>query len=146
MEQKIALPNMDLRAEFRLLNLLMANDSHINDVADHENLVTPLMMILLNKNLMRNTHIEDQVTTAIEGLIAAGAIFEATEQQKDQIKKFFQGRPSHRPLYQTLLASITESHGEATVGHETIASKRNQKIIIEGEEKEKTGYNCFFCK
>ncbi len=145
MEQKIGQPNLDLKPEFRLLTLLMNNDSHINDIADHENMLTPMMMILLNKRIMRNTQLEDQISTAIEGLVGAGAIFEASEQQKERIKKYFQSRPSHRPLYQTLLASITETH-EVTVGHETIASKRNQKIIIEGEEKEKTGYNCFFCK
>ena len=92
MQDKVLRFESDFKVEFTIINLLLGYDSHINDIADNERGLTPLMMVLLNKEMFRHPNQEDHVANLVEGLLQAGAVFEATEQQREKIKKYIQGK------------------------------------------------------
>ena len=69
MQDKVLKSDSDFKVEFRMIDLLLGYDSHINDIADNEKGLTPLMMVLLNKEMFKYPNQEEHLANLVEGLL-----------------------------------------------------------------------------
>lgn len=137
---EITMPVGDLKPIFRLCEVMLETDIAINDVADFENMHSPLTMILINKEIMTNPAYEDKLCQTFEFFMSQGAIFSANDYEKEKIKKRL-GAFTNKSLVQKLLN--TDHVLDVTPPFNSMASRKT-RTILEAEDKAKNTSGCFF--